>query len=200
MRLATWVPGLAIAAAGLCGGYLAGHDGGNAEAARLSRDLANLRQEVAELRRAALPRATGSAAGPARPPLPAGMPRSRMAAERPPSEAEIQARARRTIAALERDYASEPLDAAWSGRSIAMVEDAIVQIATEGGPTPKSVQVDCRSRSCRIELGLADSGDLGPVIDNLLVKVAGTLPHAQLIELPAPDGKGTRVSIYAGPG
>ena len=98
---------------------------------------------------------------------------------------------------LDTSFASEPINAAWAGKTIHTVEEAIVEVAAEGAPTPEGARVDCRSKTCRIQLNLADGAESDKFVMPLLTKFAKTLPVTQMLEVPSADGKRFEVYIYA---
>jgi hypothetical protein len=98
---------------------------------------------------------------------------------------------------LDTNFSSEPINSGWAGKTMHTVEDAIVEVAAEGAPTPEGARVDCRSKTCRIQLNLADGAESDKFVMPLLTKFAKTLPVTQMIEVPSPDGKRFEVYIYA---
>src|SRR3546814_884096 len=95
---------------------------------------------------------------------------------------------------LDDAFTEENLDPTWSGATRSTVEDVIVKIASEpGAPTPVATTVDCRSRTCRIVLNLADSGESGQITDNLMADLSAILPQATIVQLPASND---RIDVY----
>lgn len=109
----------------------------------------------------------------------------------------IQRMREKSKARFEKEFASEPLDPAWAGTMTHDVQDAIVDIAADGGPTPLTTQVDCRSSTCRIQLDLSDTGEVDGFLDPLLVKISQTLPNARTVEVPSSDGRRVELHIFA---
>ena len=98
---------------------------------------------------------------------------------------------------LESTFSTEPINPAWAGSTMRAVEAAIVDVVAAGAPTPGSAQVDCRSRSCRIRISLADYDQSGQFAMPLLAEIAAQLPVTQSVELPSADGNGLEMYIYA---
>lgn len=103
---------------------------------------------------------------------------------------------RETYEQHERTFNSEPVNPAWAGKTRQNVEDALYQIAQEG-VVPQSTQIDCRSRSCRISLNLADSTQVDTLTQTLLTEIAADLPGATLVQIPSPDGQRIDLHIFA---
>jgi len=118
------------------------------------------------------------------------------ATSRAPSP-EVQRRAaRENYEKLQQAFASEPVNAAWAGTVRQSVEDVLVGIAAEG-PEPRSVQVDCRSRTCRISLDLADTSEVDALLQPLLTEISGDLSETEMLQLPSPDGERLELHIFA---
>ena len=97
---------------------------------------------------------------------------------------------------LESQHARETIDAAWAGpaesKLLSNVQNPAILAA---GLRPKSIDTDCRSRSCRIEASFGSSGDAEDWANFYLTGVGETLSQARLIVLPQPDGT-TFIRIY----
>jgi hypothetical protein len=101
-------------------------------------------------------------------------------------------------ATREKDFANERVDPTWAAAATRTVEDALVNIASgQGAPALEDVQLDCRSRSCRIVVNMADSFEAGMLTDPLVADISAILPNAQMIEVPSPDGQRIDLYIYA---
>jgi hypothetical protein len=110
---------------------------------------------------------------------------------------EVQRRAaRQSYERLQQQFAGEPIDAAWAGTVRQNVEDVLVGLAAQG-PEPRSVQVDCRSRTCRISLDLADTGEVDALVQPLLTEISGDLSETEMLQLPSPDGERLELHIFA---
>lgn len=201
MKSAAWMVGAAVALAAMGSAYFAGWNEGTRDMAPVAKRVDELERQLVALQDAYL----------------TGNPQSRQSIaqslgyravrrgqgpivddpSRVLTEKAVQAKTQQVRAALDRDYSGEPLDPAWAGTSVNAIEDAIVEVASEGGPTPQATQVDCRSHTCRINLNLNDSGEIGSFVDNLLVRISGTLPNTRMVQHPAPNGRGMEVIIFA---
>lgn len=127
-------------------------------------------------------------------PLSANIPGEERRNESPAARAREIATSKTT---LDTSFSSEPINAAWAGKTMHTVEEAIVEVAAEGAPTPEGARVDCRSKTCRIQLNLADGAESDKFVMPLLTKFAKTLPVTQMLEVPSADGKRFEVYIYA---
>lgn len=99
---------------------------------------------------------------------------------------------------LESEHARETIDAAWAGPAEARLLSSVknpAMLAT--GLRPKSIDTDCRSRSCRIDASFGSSGDAEDWATFYLTSVGTTLSQSRLVVLPQPDGT-TRIRIYGG--
>jgi hypothetical protein len=99
---------------------------------------------------------------------------------------------------LESEHARETIDAAWAGPAEARLLSSVknpAMLAT--GLRPKSIDTDCRSRSCRIDASFGSSGDAEDWATFYLTSVGTTLAQSRLVILPQPDGT-TRIRIYGG--
>lgn len=199
MKPAAWMLGAAAGLAALGGAYFAGWHQGQEDLASVTDRVDEVQRQLTALQDAYL----------------TGNPQSRQsiaqtlgyrAVRRDPSvdnpvrvltEEAIRAKSQQVRADLDRNYSGEPLNPAWAGTSISAIQDAIVDVAAEGGPTPQATQVDCRSRTCRISLSLNDSAEVGSFVDNLLVRISSNLPNTRMVQYPAPNGHGMAVSIFA---
>lgn len=98
---------------------------------------------------------------------------------------------------FESEFAAEPINPAWAGTMANDIEDSIVNIAAGGESPPRFAKVDCRSKTCRIELGLSDTKHVAAYMDSMLVDIAKSLPNARMVESPAADGKGIDIKVFA---
>jgi hypothetical protein len=142
--------------------------GAGEDVARLEKQVALLRQDVAALRAEVASGASAAQAG------------------RHPSPLADAAQ----MATAEAAFRGETVDPDWSGAMADSVRAIVAQVDREHVP-PHSVE--CRSRSCRVELA-AGSGprtevDLAPVLE----RFAQTLPRATAGQVDAADGR--RVTV-----
>lgn len=99
---------------------------------------------------------------------------------------------------LESEHARETIDAAWAGPAEArLLSDVKNPAMLATGLRPKSIDTDCRSRSCRIDASFGSSGDAEDWATFYLTSVGTTLSQSRLVVLPQPDGS-TRIRIYGG--
>lgn len=201
MKLSMKLTFAAVTIVALGGGFLAGQWSQSRQISALALRIADTERQLASLQqgdragglyRPARPGAIGPVYMHGRPS--AKDPRD---AGSPPTATEAAAKRLQAGAAMERDYASEPMDPRWAGTTTQLIQDAIVDVAAGDAPMPEAAQVDCRSRTCRIDLTLKDGAEVGMFTDNLLVGLAGKLPNARMVERPSRDGRGMTVSIYA---
>jgi hypothetical protein len=151
----------------------------DARVARLEAQVARLEQEVNELRGAR--REPSAEAG-----VDASARRSQM---RTPldRQAKLQALALRAETS-ESAFRGEAVESDWSRQTAQAVRLAFVQ--SNAGQEPRNVE--CRSRTCRVEL--ASAGDGAPdVLIPLLTRLAPVLPHASSSRIDGADGKPTMV-------
>jgi hypothetical protein len=99
------------------------------------------------------------------------------------------------LAKLDQQFMAEPLDAKWAGETKASVEDSIVGAAAETGVQPRSLNADCRSKSCMIQMEVASGTDMDRVLDTLTTDISGKLPVTTMIPVTGPDGRVT-MHIY----
>jgi len=116
---------------------------------------------------------------------------------RAPAPVEARQKAQDAYDDLQRAFAAEPVDAAWGGTVRQNVQDLLQGVVKEGAPAPRAVQVDCRSRTCEISLGLAENGNPDMLMEPLLSEIAGDLPNATMVQLPSADGRGTVLHVFA---
>lgn len=112
------------------------------------------------------------------------------------SPAALRQAVRETYQQHERTFNSEPVNPAWAGKTRQNVEDALYQIAQQG-VVPQTTQIDCRSRSCRISLNLADSTQVDALTQTLLTEIASDLPSTTMLQIPSPDGQRIDLHIFA---
>jgi hypothetical protein len=137
-----------------------------------ARQLAEVRQELSRLRaevrtlshddRAAPLAAASNSAPPSAEPL---------------SREEQELRFVNYMAAFDRTFHDEPRDHAWAETT----GDAIRAVAaSEQMPPDLVADIDCRSRTCKVELVDADARSLDKGIDLLIHELAQTLPNARI--------------------
>jgi hypothetical protein len=135
------------------------------EIAQLRQEVAGLRREVAELRmiiaRApAAPQPVGALA-----PLPAGDAAG--------------------LAPAETMFRSEQLDQAWSGQAAAAVRVALARASA--GLDAQVRRLECRTRTCRVELNPASADQLDSVMPAILANLGASLPNVTATQVGSDD-------------
>jgi len=163
--------------------------GTNPEAA----DIAALRSQVAQLSR--LVRAQGQSLASA-PPAKADDPD----AKDPRSDPEARAAAQRAyhdyIAGIEAAFRKEARDPRWSSATSAAVQTALV---TDDELRRLTRGVDCRSRTCRVEIADDGSGSLGKLLPMFAQHVGKELPSVAFDRVEDPSGATTMVLYMTRP-
>jgi hypothetical protein len=157
--------------------------GDPAELAELRREVAHLRVEMWNQRD--------------RPPLPGRdhAPQDPATAKDrradPEARAESERRYQAYVAGLETAFRSEPTDPRWSAATSSVVHRAL---AEDAALRSRAREVECRSRTCRVELADAGSGDLSKVIPMFTQRVGQALPTATTNRIE--DRGETRLVLY----
>lgn len=105
-----------------------------------------------------------------------------------PTPAEQEQRFVNFMADFDQRFRDEPRDHAWADAAA----DEINRVLASGAVSPGIVtDVDCRSRTCKLELADADRSVLAKTIDELVQAFAQTLPNARVahdgdLERPKP--------------
>lgn len=160
-------------------------DAANPAIADLQQRVARLDVQTAELQRR-LASLTASAA-----PAQAALEPSAQAGQKPvrrdtpPPSSEIQAADRALAESREATFRAEALDARWSTATIAKLQQAL-STADAGAPAVRSVE--CRSRSCRVEIGAADPQQLDAFMPGFANRIAATLGSIAASPVDAADG------------
>lgn len=89
-------------------------------------------------------------------------------------------------------YAAEPTDAGWAASTRGLVQAAL---AADEGTRALVREVDCRSRSCRVELSDDGSGALSKSLPLIVQRLGTALPSAEA-EQSETTGGGARVVLY----
>src|SRR5689334_15969214 len=95
------------------------------------------------------------------------------------------------LAAMDRQFRSEPVDPKWAGEAQKSVEDSVVGAAADSGVQPASFSADCRSKSCMINMEVGSGGDMDRMLEAFTTEVSGKLPVTTMIPITGPDGKVT---------
>lgn len=105
--------------------------------------------------------------------------------------AEGRARIDANIAALERRFATEPLDLAWADREERALQTffAADALAAQGLPAPDRLQTVCRSATCRISARVSDPVEAETITQRLAMHVAPRLPYGAVMPYPLADGR-----------
>jgi hypothetical protein len=146
-------------------GPRAGSAGSSAEeVARLEKQVALLRQDVAALRAEVASGASAAQAG-----------------RRVPSPLADAGQ----MASAESAFRGESVDPDWSGAMADAVREIVAQVDRDH-VAPRSVE--CRSRSCRVELAAGSGPRTGDDLTPMLDRFAQTLPRATAGQVQAADG------------
>jgi hypothetical protein len=147
--------------------------------ARLATEVARLQQEVDALRAARQEPSSDAAADAP----------GRHARLRAPQDRQARALAQAARAdATESAFRGETVETGWSRQTAEAVRGAFLQ--SNAGQEPRSVE--CRSRTCRLELAPAEDGNPDALIP-LLTRLAPVLPHASTVRIDGGDGRPTTV-------
>jgi hypothetical protein len=103
----------------------------------------------------------------------------------PPPSREIQAADRALAESREATFRAETLDARWSTATIAKLQQAL-STADAGAPAVRSVE--CRSRTCRVEIGAADPQQLDTFMPGFANRIAATLGSIAASPVDTADG------------
>ncbi|RSZ58250.1 hypothetical protein HF313_00685 [Massilia atriviolacea] len=139
--------------------------------AQLRQEVASLRREVAELRmiltRAPLP---AQPAGALAVPLTTDTP---------------------AVAPAETMFRAEPVDHAWSNQASAAVRAALAR--TNGELETQVRRLECRTRTCRIEVNPASADQLESAMPAVLANLGATLPNMTATQVGSDDGSAATV-------
>ena len=135
---------------------------------------------------------TGRAPTPERAPLPGESPSTPMANLR----AELQRDVPPQVAEGEREFAAEPIDAAWAAGAEA---DMLAKFAQMSGLRLIDLQVECRSTMCRLQLMQPGTPDGSRQPFSLLRDSVGLEPRWAMV-VPGPGGSMKSVAYLWRPG
>jgi hypothetical protein len=160
-------------------------DAANPAIAELQRRVAKLDAETNELRQRLSALAVSAPAFPAAgdPSAQAGSRPARRDA--PPPASETQAADRALAESREAAFRTETIDARWSATTVSKLQQAL-SAADAGAPTVRSLE--CRSRSCRLEIGAVDPQQLDAFMPGFANRIAGTLGSIAASPVDAADG------------
>ncbi len=134
--------------------------GASRELLQMKDELARLRAEVGGLR------AEAARAAPAPTPEPF----------EPPSRGEQEAQFLTYMADVDQRFRNEPRDHDWADQAPGYIREAA---ASKLVPAGLVGDVDCRSRTCKVELAPLDAPVLGKGIDLMIAELAQVLPNAR---------------------
>jgi len=102
---------------------------------------------------------------------------------------------------LSTSFASQPIDRTWARETRAGLEQALVMTAAEqiDFPAPETIQVHCRSVTCRIEASYPDEDSAFYGVQLLQSAFSARLPRTHQYSRSNPDGSVTIV-MYASKG
>jgi hypothetical protein len=145
---------------------------------RLSREVAQLRHEVSDLRQQV-------ARGPnAAPPAAAAAPADR---SDPQARAEAARSEQQRIASSEQAFRSQPVDARWSQGATASVRAALGDV--DEGLRNQVRSVECRAQSCRVEISADGNGTAMRDLPMLVNRLGGSLPNVTAGQIDQGDGR-----------
>jgi hypothetical protein len=108
------------------------------------------------------------------------------------ARAEDQRQYRAYIAGVEAAFRKEATDPRWAQAASAAVQAAL---ASDGELRPLARGVECRGRTCRVEIAEDASGRLGKLLPVFAQQVAQELPNAVVDRVQDPGG-GTKMILY----
>lgn len=160
-------------------------DAANPAIADLQRRVAQLDAETAALRQrlSALAVAAAQPAAAGQPAAPAATRPSRRDA--PPPASETQAADRALAESREAAFRTEALDASWSTTTVSKLQQAL-GAADAGALTVRSLE--CRSRSCRVEIAAADAQQFDAFMPGFANRIAATLGSIAASPVDGADG------------
>ncbi|NOT87425.1 MAG: hypothetical protein HOP03_04500 [Lysobacter sp.] len=103
---------------------------------------------------------------------------------------EARARVEANIATLDTRFAAETLDTAWAMREERALGAffAADALAKQGLPPPDSLQIACRSATCRISARFADPVEAEMTTQRLAMHVAAAMPYGAVMPRALDDG------------
>jgi hypothetical protein len=81
------------------------------------------------------------------------------------------------VAQVEQSFRDEPRDHAWSESMVGQIRAAAT---SEGVPAGFVQDIDCRTRTCKLELAPLEPRAQEPAVEALILKLAADLPHATM--------------------
>lgn len=104
----------------------------------------------------------------------------------PATEADLERDRQVEMAKLEQSLAQEPVDRAWADKTSATVLEVL------GSPEAdrlEALSLECRSRTCRLELANDDAAATAKMLPLLLHRLGQTLPSSVANQVDHPDGR-----------
>ena len=154
-----------------------------------SAELAELRQELVQLRHQVWAQGQGPAA-----PAPAQADADPAAAKDPRTDPETRAEHERQyreyLAGIDAAFHKEAPDPQWSSAAASVVSAALV---ADDDLRPLARGVECRSRTCRVEIADDGSGKLGKILPMFAQQVSESLPSATAGRIEDANGGVTMV-------
>lgn len=201
--LTKFLTGIAVAAA-MAAAFLLGRHGGSDE---LSRRLTVIENNQRALQDAYLNdsatsrRQLAQRLGYRAMPVPQAQAAGAASGKAAPSPEQGREMAAKIDSSLQDAFEAEPINAAWAGTVQQNVQDLLDGVTKSGGVTaPRSASVDCRTKTCRIDLAFADGSNPDALMESLTTEISGDLPNTTVVQLPSPDGRGTVVHVFANTG
>lgn len=110
----------------------------------------------------------------------------------PEARAEQQRKWREYMAGIDAGFRKEVTDPGWSSTTSTMVR-SVLAASNELGPLARDLE--CRSRTCRVEIADDGSGASGKLIPKFAQQVGRELPHMVAERVEDPRG-GTMMVLY----
>lgn len=116
--------------------------------------------------------------------------------EATPQEAETVRE--KAMGEAEAGFNAEPVSAAWSTRNEKMIGDAFSpqSLASKNSPAPRTHEVSCRSKTCRIEMVYANDREADEGTLFLLSDIGGVFGQSRPFQRVLPDGS-VELVMYA---
>jgi hypothetical protein len=149
------------------------------EVALLRADVHDLREQMARLQGGTRP-AAPAAADPRTDPL---------------ARQEAQQAERLRVASSESAFQGERRDARWARDATAAIQSSFAQ--ADDALRAQVRSIDCRSQTCRVEIGSAAAAALGQQLPGILSALGASLPHVTAGEVDQGDGSRATVLFLA---
>jgi hypothetical protein len=100
---------------------------------------------------------------------------------------------------LEDQLVRDPLSPQWASANEKVIGDFLskTNLSRQQLPVPKDFKAECHSHLCKISMSYSDPGQADQTESMLLTEIAPSLPNAQTLVLPQPDGS-VQMVVFAG--